>query len=74
MILSAKLVNEAMDGPRIQTPKPVQYPTKTPVKNVTPPPTVDSDSGGIRIIPIQVDPGYRPRENARSADLVYGER
>ena len=73
-MLAAKLVNDTMDGPKIHTPKPVQYPTKTPMQKVTPLPTVDSDSGGIRIIPIQVDPGYRPRENARSADLVYGER
>ena len=72
----AKLVTNTceMDGPRIQKPKVVQYPSTTPVQKVTPLPTVDSDSGGIRIIPIQVDPGYRPRENARSADLVYGER
>ena len=55
-MLAAKLVNDTMDGPRIHTPKPVQYPTKTPVQKVTPLPTVDSDSGGIRIIPIQVDP------------------
>ena len=69
----ASSVNESMrvDGPRISKVKPTPRPEANQFPTPIQKPIVDSDSGGIRIIPIQVDPGYQPR---REANVVYGER
>ena len=76
-----KAVTDSMAGLRLQNNKVVQYPTITPTPGVsqptkfTPRPTIDADSGGIRIIPINVDPGYRPKSpNKAQANVVFGER
>ena len=76
-----KAVTDSMAGLRLQNNKVVQHPTITPTPGVsqptkfTPRPTIDADSGGIRIIPINVDPGYRPKSpNKAQANVVFGER
>ena len=69
----ANAVNESMrvDGPRIPKVKPVPKPEVNPYPTPIQRPVVDSDSGGVRIIPIQVDPGYQPK---REANIVFGDR
>ena len=69
----ASSVNESMriDGPRIPKVKPTPMPEANQFPSPIQKPIIDSNSGGIRIIPIQVDPGYQPR---RDANIVYGER
>ena len=76
-----KAVTDSMAGLRLQNNKVVQYPTISPTPAVsqptkfTPRPTIDADSGGVRIIPINVDPGYRPKSpNRAQANVVFGER
>ena len=76
-----KAVTDSMAGLRIQNNKVVQYPTISPTPavsqttKITPRPTIDADSGGTRIIPINVDPGYRPKSpNRAQANVVFGER
>ena len=70
-----------MAGLRLQNNKVVQYPSISPTPAVSQPtkipprPTIDADSGGTRIIPINVDPGYRPKSpNRAQANIVFGER
>ena len=58
-------------GPRIPKTKPLPKPEASQYPIPFQKPIVDSNSGGIRIIPIQVDPGYQPR---RDANIVFGER
>ena len=69
----ASSVNESMkvDGPRIPKVKPTPKPEANQYPTPFQKPIVDSNSGGIRIIPIQVDPGYQPK---REANIVFGER
>ena len=58
-------------GPRIPKTKPLPKPEASQYPIPFQKPIVDTNSGGIRIIPIQVDPGYQPR---RDANIVFGER
>ena len=58
-------------GPRIPNTKPIPKPEANQYPTPFQKPIVDTNSGGIRIIPIQVDPGYQPR---RDANIVFGER
>ena len=69
----ANAVNESMrvDGPRIPKVKPIPKPEVNQYPIPFQRPVVDTDSGGVRIIPIQVDPGYQPK---REANIVFGER
>ena len=58
-------------GPRIPETKPTPKPEANQYPVPFQKPIVDTNSGGIRIIPIQVDPGYQPK---REANIVFGER
>ena len=76
-----KAVTDSIAGLRIQNNKVVKYPTISPTPavsqptKITPRPTMDPYSGGTRIIPINVDPGYRPKSpNRAQANVVFGER
>ena len=58
-------------GHKIPNTKPIPKPEANQYPTPFQKPIVDTNSGGIRIIPIQVDPGYQPR---RDANIVFGER